>query len=148
MSQIKDIFEGDGANTIFKTSEKYAEGSLEVVKITSGGEIPVSYTEIGDNYIQLNETILSGVKIILAYEQFGTFPSDNEEEYDLKQRIVKLEKAVTDLYYLNKALEKALENRVNITAFQAWLRLVEKKLGIKLIDKGLGNISQALYQKD
>ena len=42
--------------------------------------------------------------------------------------------------------KEALNNRVNITAFRAWLRLVEKKTGIKLIDENLGIIDKELYK--
>lgn len=148
MSEIKERFTSDGINTIYKSNEKYSAGTMKVSVITDQGELSVSFTELGEGYIQLNSVEPLGKIIILTYELFGTLPEDNQEEYNIKERIKTLEKAVENLYTLNKQLEKALEQRVNITSFQAWLRLVEKKLGIKLIDKTLGNINQSLYQDE
>lgn len=142
-----DIFNGDSNNTIFQTSMRYSEGSIKGYRVDSNNnESLITLIELGEKYIQTNIVIASNEKLKLVYDIFGTIPSDNKEEYDLKQRIRTLEKAVEDLYTLNKANQEALNNRVNIQAFQSWLRLIEKKLGIKLIDSNLGIIDSELYK--
>lgn len=147
MREQVDTFESDGVNTVFKTIEKYTEGSLSVKLIkTDQTEELVNFVELGEQYVQLLSTPLIGEKIVLTYQLFSKSDMSKEEEYELRERIVKLEKAIEDLYILNKANQEALKHRVNITAFQSWLRLVEKKTGIKLIDGPLGLIDRELYK--
>lgn len=142
-----DVFDSNGINAVFQTSKKYSSDTVLAFSIDENGTNPLSVVELGEDYIQITSTIPpTGSKIKIEYDIIGTLPSDNQEEYDLKERIAKLEKALENLYLITKAHEKALENRVNITAFQAWIRLIEKKTGIKLIDKNLGYISSELYK--
>lgn len=139
-----DMFVSDGTNTIFKTSKKYSTNTLTIT--TNGNTTPISFTELSEEYIQINDVPTSGTQIKIEYTILGTLPTDNIEEYDIKERLVQLEKAVESMYVIIKAQELALNNRVNITTFQAWLKLVEKKTGIKLIDSNLGYISSELYK--
>lgn len=144
MTANTDLFVSDGTNTIFKTSKKYSPGTIIVTIV--GEVLPLEIVELSNEYVQINSVPTNGLQIKLDYEILGTLPTDNTEEYDIKERLVQLEKAVESMYVIIKAQEAALNNRVNITTFQAWLKLVEKKVGIKLIDSNLGYISSELYK--
>lgn len=145
MNTLLDIFNGDGINTVFKTSERYDANSLEGFKIdANNNSTPITLISLGLDYIQVEGTIIEvGEKLKVTYNAYGSTTINNQSE--LVGRIVQLEKAVEGLYELNKALKEGLNNRVNVTTFQAWLRLVEKKLGIDIVDKG-SNINQELYK--
>lgn len=142
-----DTFTSDGINTIFQTSKKYSRNTITAQSIFSGVVTDLTVIQLSDTYIQIEGVVPEvGSTIKLEYEVLGTLPTDPTEEYNIKERLVRLEKAVEDMYTIIKAQEKALNNRVNITAFQAWLKLVEKKTGIKLIDSNLGYISSELFK--
>lgn len=148
MATMIDSFAGDGVNTIFRTSKRYSTGSL-ILTITEDATSTVTSTtfiELGEQYLQTPSPIQIGYTLKITYTIFGSLGSDSQEEYDMLKRIKDLEGAVESLYVLNKANLEALNKRVNITAFQAWLKLVEKKTGIKLIDENLGIIDKELYK--
>ena len=145
MTNYNDIFTSDGINTIYKTSKAYSEGSVLVKYTTSSGFEPTPCLELGEDYVQLIGIVPpEGSSVHVEYNIRGSMPLDNQQEFDIKERLVKLEKAVEGLHTIIKAQEKALENRVNITAFRAWTKLIEKKTGIKLIDRDLGIITTEL----
>lgn len=148
MTLAVDLLEGDGINTVFQTSENYSPNTITGLIIHADNTTTpiVTIIELGLNYIQLNQTVALNDKLRLEYEILGTLDSDPTEEFDLKERLRKLENAVIDLYTINKALEAAINNRVNITAFKAWTKLIEKKTGIKLVETNLGHISSELFK--
>ena len=141
-----DKFLGDGANLIYETSNKYSPNSVVSTITTNNITTSINIIELGETFVELTAPISVGSTLTLTYNIAGTLPTDNIEEIDIKQRLVKLEKAVSDMYIVIQAQKEALNNRVNITAFRAWLRLVEKKTGIKLIDENLGIIDKELYK--
>ena len=141
-----DRFLGDGKNLIYETSHKYSPNSVVSTITTNNITTSINIIELGETFVELTAPISVGSTLTLTYNIAGTLPTDNIEEIDIKQRLVKLEKAVSDMYIVIQAQKEALNNRVNITAFRAWLRLVEKKTGIKLIDENLGIIDKELYK--
>lgn len=141
-----DKFLGDGKNLIYETSHKYSPNSIVSTITTNNITTSINIIELGETFVELTAPISVGSTLTLTYNIAGTLPTDNIEEIDIKQRLVKLEKAVSDMYVVIQAQKEALNNRVNITAFRAWLRLVEKKTGIKLIDENLGIIDKELYK--
>ena len=141
-----DKFLGDGENLIYETSNKYSPNSVVSTITTNNITTPVSIIELGETFVELTSPLSVGSTLTLTYNIAGTLPTDNIEDIDIKQRLVKLEKTVSDMYIVIQAQKEALNNRVNITAFRAWLRLVEKKTGIKLIDENLGIIDKELYK--
>lgn len=148
MAIKEDYFDGDGVNTVFKTSLNYATNTVTAFLVGDTSITPVTIQTLGEGYIVLDMPPMIGERLKVQYTIEGTLPTDNKEEYDIKKRIVELEKAVKALHETNIALTQALNNRINISSFQAWTRLIEKKLGITLIDKNLGYISQELYTSD
>ena len=136
----------DGSITIFETSKNYISGTIVVYDVTSGSPVLVTNTvrEIGGTYLEVTPAPDTGTILRITYEVYEVVPDNQEAAFTLIQRVKDLEIAVENLYKLNKVLEESISNRVNITSFQAWLRLVEKKLGIKIIDQGLGVISNQL----
>lgn len=148
MAIKEDYFDGDGVNTVFKTSLNYAINTVTAFLVGDTSITPVTVQTLGEGYIVLDMPPMIGERLKVQYTIEGTLPTDNKEEYDIKKRIVELERAVKALHETNIALTQALNNRINISAFQAWTRLIEKKLGITLVDKNLGYISQELYTSD
>lgn len=145
MTIREDYFNGDGVNTVFKTSLNYATNTVVATIVGESSITPIAVQTLGEGYIVLDIPLMINERLKVQYTIEGTLPEDNKEEYDIKKRIVELEKAVKALHDTNVALAQAINNRINITSFQAWTRLMEKKLGVTLIDKNLGYISQELY---
>lgn len=146
MALAKDGFTSDGVNTIYQTSNKYSPTTVTAKYITTSNEMfDLDVTELGENYIEVG-IVPDGFKIVVEYNIIGTLPEDNQTEYDLKERIIKLEKAVEELFYINQAQKEALNNRLSVTAFKAWTKLIEKKTGIQLIEGDLNFISRELYK--
>ena len=136
----------DGISVVYETSSKYSPNTVTAKSISpTNDETQLTVIELGENYLQLPE-ITAGYTVVISYNILGTLPEDNQIEFDIVVRLNTLEKAVKDLYKIQEAQKEALNNRVNITAFRAWTRLIEKKTGIKLIDQNLGEISSELYK--
>ena len=136
----------DGISVVYETSSKYSPNTVTANSISpTNDETQLTVIELGENYLQLPE-ITAGYTVVISYNILGTLPEDNQIEFDIVARLNTLEKAVKDLYKIQEAQKEALNNRVNITAFRAWTRLIEKKTGIKLIDQNLGEISSELYK--
>ena len=141
-----DSFVSDGTSVIYQTSMKYSPNTVTAKSINlSNDETQLPVTELGEDYIQLPQ-VPTNYKIEISYNILGTLPEDNQTEFDILERLRTLEKAVKDLYKIQEAQRETLNNRVNITAFRAWTKLIEKRVGIKLIDNDLGEISSELYK--
>ena len=142
MAIKEEYFKGDGQNTIFQTTKTYDTGTVNVwvesIKVTDT-------QELGAGYVMLSEAPQTGADIKITYTIEGTKTPSIAEEFDVKKRLVQLEEAVKVLHQSNIALKEALNNRINVSTFQAWTRLIEKKMGVTLIDDNLGHISQELY---
>lgn len=148
MTTETDSFISDGINTIFKTSKKYSPNTLSAKMFDpDNNDTIVLLTELGEDFIQTNITVPETYKLVVTYTVIGTLPNDNKIEYDILKRLNLLENAVKDLYKIQEAQREALNNRVNITAFRAWIKLVEKKTGINLVNGNLGEISTELYKQ-
>lgn len=145
MANALDKFISDG-NTILKLNNKYSEKTVKGKTISTNNiEENITIVELGEDYIQIPELPLN-YTILIDYNILGTLPTDNKIEYDLIERIVRLEKGMEDMYEIIKAQKEALNNRVNITAFKAWTNLIEKKTGIKLVEGNLNHINRELYK--
>lgn len=147
MTIRRDILKGDGANTVFQTTRGYATNTVRIWLIREDSLTPLTeFQELGGGFLMLNSPLALNEEIKVEYTLEGTLPEDNKEEYDIKKRIVQLEEAVKVLHASNIALREAVNNRINVSTFQAWTRLIEKKTGITLVDNNLGYISQELYE--
>lgn len=144
MAIAKESFTSDG-NTILTLKNKYSKNTVKGKTISLTNEESVlNVIELGENYIEISEVPLD-YKIIIEYVIIGTLPTDNDTEYDLKQRIVELEKAVSNLMTIVEAQKLAINNRVSITSFRAWTSLIEKKTGITLVEGNLNSLNRELY---
>lgn len=147
MTTRRDILKGDGTNTVFQTSKSYATNTVKVWLIRDNSSTPLTeFQELGGGFIMLNAAIALNEEIKVEYTLEGTLPTDSREEFDIKKRLVQLEQAVKLLHESNIALREAIDNRINVSTFQAWTCLIEKKTGITLVDNNLGYISQELYE--
>lgn len=144
MTISTESFISDG-NTILKLSNKYSGGTVKGSYFLDSILTNISIIELGEDYIEIAE-VAEGVKITIEYNILGTLPEDNQTEFDLKERIVRLEKGMEDMYEIIKAQKEAINNRLNITSFKAWTKLIEKKMGINLIEGDLNHIAKELYK--
>ena len=147
MTIAKESFLSDG-NVILKLSNKYSPTTVSAKSVSETNVVEnITIIELGESYIEI-PVLPNGYTIVIEYNIAGTLPSESKDEYDLKERIVRLEQGMEDMYEIIKAQKMAIDNRLNITAFRAWIKLVEKKMGIKLIEGNMNFISKELYKDE
>ena len=147
MTIAKESFLSDG-NVILKLSNKYSPTTVSAKSVSETNVVEnITIIELGESYIEI-PVLPNGYTIVVEYNIAGTLPSESKDEYDLKERIVRLEQGMEDMYEIIKAQKMAIDNRLNITAFRAWTKLVEKKMGIKLIEGNMNFISKELYKDE
>ena len=147
MTIAKESFLSDG-NVILKLSNKYSPTTVSAKSVSETNVAEnITMIELGESYIEI-PVLPNGYTIVVEYNIAGTLPSESKDEYDLKERIVRLEQGMEDMYEIIKAQKMAIDNRLNITAFRAWIKLVEKKMGIKLIEGNMNFISKELYKDE
>lgn len=147
MTIAKESFLSDG-NVILKLSNKYSPTTVSAKSVSKTNVVEnITIIELGESYIEI-PVLPNGYTIVVEYNIAGTLPSESKDEYDLKERIVRLEQGMEDMYEIIKAQKMAIDNRLNITAFRAWIKLVEKKMGIKLIEGNMNFISKELYKDE
>lgn len=147
MTIAKESFLSDG-NVILKLSNKYSPTTVSAKSVSETNVVKnITIIELGESYIEI-PVLPNGYTIVVEYNIAGTLPSESKDEYDLKERIVRLEQGMEDMYEIIKAQKMAIDNRLNITAFRAWIKLVEKKMGIKLIEGNMNFISKELYKDE
>ena len=147
MTIAKESFLSDG-NVILKLSNKYSPTTVSAKSVSETNVVEnITIIELGESYIEI-PVLPNGYTIVVEYNIAGTLPSESKDEYDLKERIVRLEQGMEDMYEIIKAQKMAIDNRLNITAFRAWIKLVEKKMGIKLIEGNMNFISKELYKEE
>ena len=147
MTIAKESFLSD-RNVILKLSNKYSPTTVSAKSVSETNVVEnITIIELGESYIEI-PVLPNGYTIVVEYNIAGTLPSESKDEYDLKERIVRLEQGMEDMYEIIKAQKMAIDNRLNITAFRAWIKLVEKKMGIKLIEGNMNFISKELYKDE
>lgn len=147
MTIAKESFLSDG-NVILKLSNKYSPTTVSAKSVSETNVVEnIPIIELGESYIEI-PVLPNGYTIVVEYNIAGTLPSESKDEYDLKERIVRLEQGMEDMYEIIKAQKMAIDNRLNITAFRVWIKLVEKKMGIKLIEGNMNFISKELYKDE
>ena len=147
MTIAKESFLSDG-NVILKLSNKYSPTTVSAKSVSETNVVKnITIIELGESYIEI-PVLPNGYTIVVEYNIAGTLPSESKDEYDLKERIVRLEQGMEDMYEIIKAQKMAIDNRLNITVFRAWIKLVEKKMGIKLIEGNMNFISKELYKDE
>lgn len=147
MTIAKESFLSDG-NVILKLSNKYSPTTVSAKSVSETNVVEdITIIELGESYIEI-PVLPNDYTIVVEYNIAGTLPSESKDEYDLKERIVRLEQGMEDMYEIIKAQKMAIDNRLNITAFRAWIKLVEKKMGIKLIEGNMNFISKELYKDE
>lgn len=124
-------------NFVFKTEYPYKKDTVRA-SLISGERVEVN--ELGESYINIDSNY-NNQTIKITYDLVVETNIDQ-----LQARVNKLERQVENLTTVAEAYKEALENRVSITTFQTWLKLVEKKTGITLVDNNLGYVVTELYK--
>ena len=144
MAISTETYRSDG-NTILKLDNKYSTGTVTGKYIENSETITINITELGEEYIEISAVPL-GVDFKIEYTILGTLTLNSQEEFDLKERIKRLEKGFEDMYVIIQAQQKALDNRLSVSSFKAWTGLIEKKLGIKLVDGNLNYLDREIFK--
>lgn len=143
MSTKYESFVSDGTNTVFNTKHNFASKTVKVQIDNKNYDL---FEELGNNFIMFQTVPKEGALISIEYTLEGSVDPNTQDEYDIKKRLAKLEEALIALNESNVLLKKALDNRISVSAFEAWITLIEKKLGITLSDEALGHVSKELYK--
>ena len=146
MAKQTEEFLVDIGNVVYTTKFNYISKTVFAYYIDSNqNKINLIVEESGENYVVILDT-QNQTKIYITYDYKSVDSGvDKRVEYELRERIVQLEEAVESLLKIVQAQKKAIDNRVNITSFQAWTNLIEKKIGEKLIEGNLKHISFELF---
>lgn len=137
----QETFQAINNNYTFETQYDYISNSVRAALST--GE-RVTITELGEKYITIDPDVKDSL-VIITYNIETNEDTINTDL--LRKRVIDLEKQVQALNDKLNTHEEALNNRVSITTFQTWLKLVEKKAGIKLIDNNLGIVTTELTKR-
>lgn len=138
MSQ-QETFTIKDNNYVIKTEYEYIPNSVRA-SLSTGQRVIAQ--ELGEQYISIDPSV--GEQEVTIF--YNTPVMEINESGLLRQKINELEKQVNTLTKKLDLHERALDNRVSVTTFQTWLKLVEKKAGIKLIDNTMGIVTTELYK--
>lgn len=137
----EQISQTEAENEIFQLLVEPTEGSINVYKVNGGIETPLSFTYLEDRYVQVAPAQPVGTMLKFTYTSI-----ENNTTEKLLAAVRRLEKDVEFLKKENTDLKEAVNNRVNVTAMQAWFKLIEEKLEISLIDGKLGSHGMNTYK--
>lgn len=132
MAAHKELISYDG-NEIYELKEEYIESSVKVsLKQTGSRAVKLTVSEIGGRFISLDIPDTTEIGDIL------------EVTYKVKEKIIRkfdtdrlsaLEKKVLEQEKLILELQKAVRNRISVRTFTSWLKALEQKLGVDIIDQ-------------
>lgn len=136
------------SNSVYELAEVYVQKTVKayVVDTTTNTQTQLMLEELGDRYIVIDDTLGSTLIYVSYTYKAEDLGLNKPIEYELRERVVALESALESLLKVVQAQKKAIDNRVNITSFQAWTNLIEKKIGMKLIEGNLNHISYDLFK--
>lgn len=143
MSEIqKELFILDANNTIYELKEKYSKNSVIAYEVEVDETLtPITVSELGENFVEIQSTNF-GKTIKIQYLLLNNYDTEN-----LMLRLKTLENQIKDLESKNEYLVNSINNRVNITTFQAWVQLIEDKLGIKILEKDILDLSPNILKR-
>lgn len=122
---------------IFQVKEDFVPGSLICYFIMNGLKTNLSVTELGENYINIstpNVIIPDRAPISLTYRV-----ETDTSKFSTLERLKMLEKENLEQRKQLATLAEALKYRVDIQTFKTYLKSLEKKIGVDLIDQTFSN---------
>lgn len=128
MKTLTEIFHFNGS-FILELSNEYIPSSVKAWYYESDSKLePISLNEIGGRYIGLDEEAsLEGVTIKVEYaietKKFST------------EKLNQLEAQVAEQQKVIETILEALRHRVDIHTFSTYLRTLESKLNIDILDE-------------
>lgn len=137
----EQITQTEVGNEIFQLLVEPVENTINVYKVSGNIETPITYQYLEDRYIQIAPAQPVGTLLKFTYTSNETNTTEK-----LLAAVRRLEKDVKFLKEENLDLKEAINNRVNVTAMQAWIRLIEEKLEISLVDGKLGDHGMNTYK--
>lgn len=141
-----ELIKSNGEDEVINLSSPYETGSVKIVVTYPTGlsEKITNFQEISDTFILLPEAPERGSTIQVSYDEVG---KEIVPSLSVIKRIKDLENEVSYLKVKNKEYEEALQNRLSVSTFQAWVRLIEGRLGEPLIKENLTAIADTLQRK-
>lgn len=124
----------DNSNSLYEVLEEYLSGSVKIFLInevdSSETELTpiIDFAELGEKFIIINNVPATNSYIKIAYRIMPLIQNKNELYLEIKSLKEELQNLKVEL----EKTKVAVDNRVNVSTFQAWITLIENELGIKL----------------
>lgn len=118
---------------IFQIKEDFISKTLTCYFIQNGLKTTLTVEELGDNYINIKTegvVIPNRASISITYRV-----ETDTSKFTALERIKFLEKEVNDQKKIVTTLAEALKYRVDIETFKTYLKSLEKKLGVDIIEQ-------------
>lgn len=116
-------------NTIFKIDDtNLVQDTLKVYN--KNGDIAFQY--LGGGYLQIE-----GISLNETFTIEFEIEIQNINSKTLEERVKTLEDLVSSLTEQNEILFQALRERVDKHSFRVWLKAVESKMGVQILEKDL-----------
>lgn len=117
---------------ILQLKQDFIENTLSCYFLINGMKTALVPESLGDRFININTT---GITIPLRVSISITYRIEKDiSKYSIGERLKILERKVETQEQELKVLREALKHRVDITVFKTYLRSLEKKLNVDLID--------------
>lgn len=137
MSELKTEQFTYNGEEIFQVKDDFIPGSISCYFIMNGLKTTLTVTELGENYINIttpNIVIPNRAPISITYRI-----ETDTSKFSTVERLKMLEKDNLEQKKQLAVLAEALKYRVDITTFKTYLKHLEKKLGVDLIDQTFSN---------
>lgn len=137
--QETQIFKSDGENTVFDIIKSNVNDTT--IKVYINNIETKKFKFLSPSFIVLDEIEDkdNSVKIVFELKEYK-----QDIDKDILRRLADLEESVKDLTDLTSKLMLALDNRVSIKTFNAWKALIESKVGLKVIQTNMTDVSKEL----
>lgn len=122
---------------IFQVKEDFVPGSLICYYIMNGLKTTLTVTELGENYINIstpNVVIPNRAPISMTYRV-----ETDKSKFSTLERLKMLEEENIEQRKQLIVLAEALKYRLDIKTFKTYLKSLEKKLGVDVIDQSFSS---------
>ena len=120
-------------DTILELQKDFISGTITCSFLNNTIKKTVMVKELGERYISLDidpEAIPFNSVLNISYKV-----KDEYSKLSESQKIASLEKRLDDQEKVMKELLAGMKNRVDIQTFTVWIKALENKLGVDLIDQ-------------
>lgn len=132
----------DDGNTVVELKHKNIVANSVLIHIEGGNE-KIENFYVTSGFIILEHTVPVDTSLIINYKI-----EVDEVEPSLELKVKELEKQVQELQKIVQTLDQALLQRVDKHSFRVWIKAIEKKMGISVIDANPHGIDGINYYEN